>query len=48
MATLHTRTTARLMLSPAVLMLLVWMIVPLGMTLYFSLLRYNLMLPGME
>jgi sorbitol/mannitol transport system permease protein len=48
MATLHTQTTARFMLSPAVLMLLVWMIVPLGMTLYFSFMRYNLMMPGME
>ncbi|SMF65710.1 sorbitol ABC transporter membrane protein /mannitol ABC transporter membrane protein [Tistlia consotensis] len=48
MATLHTRTTARFMLSPAVLLLLVWMIVPLGMTLYFSFLRYNLLMPGME
>ena len=48
MATLHTRSTARFMMSPAVLMLLVWMIVPLGMTLYFSFLRYNLLMPGME
>ena len=48
MATLHTQNTARLMMSPAVIMLLVWMIVPLGMTLYFSFLRYNLLMPGME
>lgn len=48
MATLHTKTTARFMLSPAVAMLLVWMIVPLAMTLYFSFLRYNLLMPGME
>ena len=48
MATLHTRTNARVMMSPAVLMLLVWMVVPLGMTLYFSFLRYNLLMPGME
>jgi len=48
MATMHTQNTARLMVSPAVLMLLVWMIVPLGMTLYFSFLRYNLLMPGME
>lgn len=46
MATLQTRTTARFMMAPAVLLLLVWMIVPLGMTLYFSFLRYN-MLMGM-
>lgn len=48
MATLHTRATARLMISPAVSLLLVWMIVPLGMTLYFSFLRYNLLMPGLE
>ncbi len=48
MATLHTRTNARVMMSPAVLMLLVWMVIPLGMTLYFSFLRYNLLMPGME
>ncbi|NEX48022.1 carbohydrate ABC transporter permease [Pseudotabrizicola algicola] len=48
MATAHSRTAARLMLSPAVLLLLLWMIVPLGMTLYFSFLRYNLLMPGME
>ena len=36
------------MMSPAVLMLLVWMVIPLGMTLYFSFLRYNLLMPGME
>ncbi len=48
MATLHTRSTARLMIAPAVLMLFAWMIVPLAMTLYFSFLRYNLLMPGME
>jgi len=48
MATLHTKNAARLMMSPAVVMLLVWMAVPLGMTLYFSFLRYNLLMPGME
>ncbi|MDE2398288.1 MAG: sugar ABC transporter permease, partial [Burkholderiales bacterium] len=31
---------------PAVVSLLLWMIVPLGMTLYFSAIRYNLMEPG--
>lgn len=36
------------MMTPAVVLLLAWMIVPLGMTLYFSLLRYNLLMPGME
>jgi len=48
MATLNTQTSARFMLSPAVAMLLVWMIVPLAMTIYFSFIRYNLMMPGME
>ena len=48
MATKHSKVAARLMISPAVLMLLAWMIVPLSMTLYFSFLRYNLLMPGME
>ncbi|OCX66603.1 sugar ABC transporter permease [Thioclava sp. SK-1] len=48
MATKHSRAAARLMISPAVLLLLGWMIVPLAMTLYFSFLRYNLLMPGME
>ncbi len=48
MATLHTRSAARLMMAPSVLLLLAWMIVPLSMTIYFSLLRYNLLMPGME
>lgn len=48
MATAHTRSTARFMISPAVLLLLAWMVVPLSMTIYFSFLRYNLLMPGME
>ncbi|HBD91274.1 MAG: sugar ABC transporter permease [Rhodobacteraceae bacterium GWE1_64_9] len=48
MATEHSRTAARLMVSPAVILLFLWMIVPLGMTIYFSFLRYNLLMPGME
>ncbi|WP_132073673.1 carbohydrate ABC transporter permease [Sinorhizobium americanum] len=48
MATLHTRSAARLMIAPSVLLLLAWMIVPLALTIYFSLLRYNLLMPGME
>ncbi|WP_319531617.1 sugar ABC transporter permease [uncultured Cohaesibacter sp.] len=48
MATKHSKVAARLMISPAVLLLLGWMIVPLSMTLYFSFLRYNLLMPGME
>ena len=48
MATAQSRIAARLMVSPAVILLLLWMIVPLGMTIYFSFLRYNLLNPGME
>ncbi len=48
MATAQTRAAARLMAAPAVLLLLAWMVIPLGMTLYFSTLRYNLLMPGME
>jgi sorbitol/mannitol transport system permease protein len=40
------RLVPRLLLAPAVTTLLLWMIVPLGMTLYFSAVRYNLMQPG--
>jgi polyol transport system permease protein len=48
MATTHSRSAARAMISPAVILLLAWMIIPLSMTIYFSLLRYNLLMPGME
>ena len=41
------RTTSRLLMSPAVITLLLWMLVPLGMTIYFSLIRYNLMQPDL-
>ena len=34
------------LVSPSVALLLLWMIVPLGMTVYFSLIRYNLLSPG--
>ncbi|QIQ69668.1 Maltose transport system permease protein MalF [Pseudomonas coronafaciens] len=37
---------AGFLVSPSVALLLVWMIVPLGMTIYFSLIRYNLLSPG--
>jgi sorbitol/mannitol transport system permease protein len=46
MATLHTRSAARLMMAPSVVLLFAWMIVPLVMTIYFSLLNYNLLNPG--
>ncbi|WP_211461846.1 carbohydrate ABC transporter permease [Collimonas silvisoli] len=35
----------RLLQTPSVSLLLLWMIVPLAMTLYFSVIRYNLMMP---
>ena len=46
MATAHSRSAARLMISPAVILLLGWMAIPLSMTIYFSFLRYNLLMPG--
>ena len=44
-STQASRSAARFMLSPAVLLLLVWMIVPLALTLWFSFQRYNLQYP---
>ncbi|QQA42569.1 carbohydrate ABC transporter permease [Pelagovum pacificum] len=41
MATQHSRSAARLMMSPAVILLLGWMLVPLIMTLYFSFTDYR-------
>lgn len=46
MATAHTRVLATRLLSPAVILLFLWMIVPLAMTLYFSFLHYNMIVPG--
>ncbi|KIC46097.1 sugar ABC transporter permease [Ruegeria sp. ANG-S4] len=40
MATKHSRSAARLMMAPAVILLLGWMLVPLIMTLIFSFKRY--------
>jgi len=39
------RLLPRLLLAPAMASLFLWMIVPLVMTLYFSVIRYNLMQP---
>ncbi|WP_428648756.1 carbohydrate ABC transporter permease [Roseibium sp.] len=36
MATQHSRSAARIMMAPAVILLLGWMLIPLTMTLYFS------------
>ncbi len=40
MATQHARSAARIMMAPAVILLLGWMLIPLTMTLYFSFKRY--------
>ncbi len=40
MATQHSRSAARMMMAPAVVLLLGWMLVPLIMTLYFSFKKY--------
>lgn len=40
MATQHSRSAARVMMAPAVILLLGWMLVPLTMTLYFSFKKY--------
>ncbi|MFT3963168.1 carbohydrate ABC transporter permease [Propionivibrio sp.] len=39
------RLLPRALMAPAVLTLFLWMIVPLGMTIYFSVIRYNLLQP---
>src|SRR6478735_1444081 len=41
MATRQTSTLARLMMAPSVLLLLIWMLIPLAMTLWFSFQQYN-------
>lgn len=48
MATTSSRFLGRIMISPAVMLLLVWMLVPLAMTVYFSFQNYNLLMPGMQ
>ena len=45
MATQASRSASRLMVSPAVVLLFIWMIVPLALTLWFSFQRYNLLQP---
>lgn len=40
MATQHSRSAARVMMAPAVFLLLVWMLVPLALTLIFSFKRF--------
>ena len=45
MATQQTTTAGRILVAPSVILLFLWMIVPLGMTLYFSSLHYSLLDP---
>jgi sorbitol/mannitol transport system permease protein len=45
MATRQTGTLARFMMAPSVILLLIWMVVPLAMTLWFSFQNYNLLDP---
>ena len=40
MSTQHSRSAARILIAPAVILLLGWMLVPLTMTLYFSFKKY--------
>jgi sorbitol/mannitol transport system permease protein len=42
------RLVPRLLMTPAVATLFLWMIVPLAMTIYFSLIRFNLMQPDVS
>ncbi|BCP56379.1 ABC transporter permease [Kaistia sp. 32K] len=48
MATQQTTTLGRFLSAPSIILLFLWMIVPLAMTIWFSLLRYNLLDPGQE
>lgn len=45
MSTQSTRSSARLMAAPSVILLFIWMIVPLAMTIYFSFRLYRLLSP---
>jgi len=48
MSTQHSRAAARIMIAPATFLLMVWMIVPLTMTLYYSFRRYRLLTPDRQ
>jgi polyol transport system permease protein len=45
MATRQMTTVGRIATAPSIIILLIWMIVPLAMTIWFSLQRYNLLYP---
>lgn len=40
------RWLPKLLVFPSFISLLLWMVVPLSMTIYFSVIRYNLLYPG--
>lgn len=44
----YNRSMARWLLMPAVLLLIIWMAVPLSMTIYYSVLDFHLLMPGMR
>jgi sorbitol/mannitol transport system permease protein len=48
MSTESSRTAARLMSSPSIILLFIWMIVPLAFTIFFSFRFYRLQSPGRE
>ena len=48
MATKQTHRLARLMMAPSVAVLLLWMIVPLALTIWFSFQRYRLTNPNIK
>jgi sorbitol/mannitol transport system permease protein len=48
MATKQSHRLARLMIAPSVLVLLVWMIVPLALTIWFAFQRYRLTNPNIK
>lgn len=48
MATIYSKKIGKLILSPSIILLLAWMIIPLSLTFYFSFLNYNLLMPGDE
>lgn len=41
----HQKKVSRYLVAPSVILLVIWMAVPLSMTIYFSLIRYNLLYP---
>lgn len=45
MATQASRSAARFMVSPSVILLFLWMAIPLGTTIYYSFQRYQLLYP---